>query len=367
MTAGAYLDWNATAPLRPEARAALLSALDVLGNPSSIHAFGRRARRIVEDARDAVAMLVGAAGAETIFTGSGTEANNLALMGTDRVQALVLATEHASVLEARPDSIRLPVDRNGVIDLQALDRLLSQNGPAIVSVQAANNETGVIQPLENVSRIVHEHGGLLHSDMVQAVGRCPLDMEELGIDLATLSAHKIGGPQGIGALVVRSGVALSPLLRGGGQERRRRAGTENVAGIAAFGAAAAAAIRDLDDFTAIIRLRNRIETAVAEVPGAIVFGVNASRIANTSCIALPGVSAETQLMALDLAGIAVSTGAACSSGTVKVSHVLAAMGVAPEVAGSAIRVSMGWETTDTEVDRFIAAWRRLAERATRAV
>lgn len=366
MPAGAYLDWNATAPLRPEARAALSSALDLLGNPSSVHGFGRRARKVVEDARESVAALVGAVPADVIFTAGGTEANNLALGGTGLPRRLVLATEHASVLDVEPEAGRVPVTGDGLIDLPALDAMLAAGGAALVSVQAVNNETGVIQPLDRVAAIVHARGGLLHSDAVQAAGRLPLDMAAGDVDLLTLSAHKIGGPQGVGALVVRPGVPLAPLLRGGGQERRRRAGTENVAGIAGFGAAAAAARQGLADYAGIARLRDRIEAAAGGVPGTVVFGAGAPRVANTSCVALPGVPAESQLMALDLAGIAVSTGAACSSGTVRVSHVLTAMGADPALARCAIRVSLGWTTTEAEADRFIEAWRRLAAKAARA-
>ncbi|QJE72496.1 cysteine desulfurase [Aerophototrophica crusticola] len=358
-----YLDWNATAPLRPEARAALVASLDLPGNPSSVHGFGRRARRVVEDARARVAALVNVPPSQVVFTASGTEANNLALRATGVARRLVLATEHASVLEARPDVEVVPVHPDGLVDLDALARLLAGGpGPALVSVQAANNETGVIQPLGDVAALARAHGAFLHSDGVQVAGRLPLDLMALGVDLFTLSAHKIGGPQGVGALVAAPRVGLEPILRGGGQERRQRAGTENVAGIAGFGAAAEAAMHDLDAYARLADLRDRLEERLLEaVPEAVIFGRSAARLPNTTCVALPGIPAETQLMRFDLAGIAVSSGAACSSGKVKASHVLTAMGAGANLAGSAIRVSLGWTTTEAELDRFASTWVAMAK------
>lgn len=361
-----YLDWNATAPLRAPARAAMIAALDGVGNPSSIHGFGRKARRTVEDARDQVAALAGVPAAQVTFTGGGTEANNQALaLATRHGRRLLLgATEHPSVLEcAGPDSALIPVRADGLIDLDALDRLLAM-GPALVSVQAVNSETGIIQPLADIATLVHRHGGWLHSDAVQAVGRIPFDTTALGLDLVTLSAHKIGGPQGVGALLAAPMIPLSPLLRGGGQERRMRAGTENVAGIAGFGAAAEAARTGLTDFQTIAHLRDRLEQEVlAAAPWVRVIGADGPRVANTSCLALPGQPANSQLMAFDLAGIAVSAGSACSSGKVKTSPVLAAMGFDEAVAGSAIRVSLGWETVEADIDRFLSCYLPLAARA----
>ncbi|WP_114393617.1 cysteine desulfurase family protein [Oleisolibacter albus] len=362
-----YLDWNATAPLRPEARAALLAALDLTGNPSSVHGPGRKARRLVEDARDAVAALVGAPSSWVVFTGSGTEANNLALRVSGMRRRLVLATEHASVLEAAPEAERLPVGPDGLIDLEALRRALSVGAPTLVSVQAANNETGVLQPLPAVAALVRAAGGVLHSDGVQAAGRIPLDLAASGVNLLTVSSHKIGGPQGVGALLVAPQINLDPLVRGGGQERRQRAGTENVAGLAGFGAAAAAARRDLDGYAALAILRDRLEERVlAAAPEAVIFGRAAPRVANTSCIALPGVGAESQLMQFDLAGIAVSSGAACSSGKVKSSHVLRAMGADDGLAASAIRVSLGWSSKGEDIDRFVSTWLSMRARSRRA-
>jgi len=353
-----YLDYNATAPLRPEAAAAIARALEVTGNPSSVHRFGRAARRIVEDAREAVAALVGAAPGGVIFTSGGTEANNLALAGCGRRRLLVSAGEHDSVLQAAPDAVRVPLTAAGTVDLAALEALLGEAaGDALVSVQLANNETGVIQPIAAVADCAPRHGALVHCDAVQAGGRIPVELGALGADLLSLSAHKIGGPQGVGALILAGDLELAPLLRGGGQERRRRAGTENVAGIAGFAAAARAAARDLPRQAALAALRDRLEAGVRGLaPEAVVLGAESPRLANTSCIAVAGLSAETQVMALDLAGVAVSSGAACSSGKVAPSRVLAAMGVDPALADAAIRVSLGWASEPSDIDHFLDAW-----------
>ena len=354
-----YLDWNATAPLRAEAAAAVAAALARCGNPSSVHRQGREARGEVERARAAVAALVGAPAASVVFTSGGTEANPLALLGSGRARVLVSAVEHSSVLGAVPAAERLPVDGDGRVDLSALRALLADDPrPALVSVMAANNETGIIQPVAEAAALAHAHGALFHCDAVQAAGKLALSLAATGADLLTLSAHKLGGPPGIGALVVADRVALAPLLRGGGQERGRRAGTENRPGIAGFAAAAAAC--DPAEYAAVGRLRDRLEAALADE--AVIVGATAPRLPNTSAIAMPGVPAETQVIALDLDGVMVSAGAACSSGKVGPSHVLAAMGVAPEIAGSTIRVSLGWSTGEAEIAHFIAAWRALRRR-----
>jgi cysteine desulfurase len=363
-----YLDYNATAPVRPEASTAVTAALALVGNPSSVHGFGRRARKCVEDAREAVAALIGAAPADIVFTGSGTEANALALSGAGRKRILVSAIEHDSVLAAAaaldPDAPRIPATRDGTVDLEALDRLLAERGSeALVSVMLANNETGVIQPVAEIARRAHAAGALVHCDAVQAAGKIPVDVGALGADLLSLSAHKLGGPQGVGALYVSERIALAPALRGGGQERGRRAGTENVPGIAGFGAAAAAARRDLGAFARVAELRDKLEAAVlARSNRARIAGAGVRRLPNTSCIVLPGVASETQVMALDLAGVAVSAGSACSSGKVRTSHVLAAMGLPAEEAASAIRVSLGWASQSADVDRFVEAWSAMAAR-----
>ncbi|ALG72108.1 cysteine desulfurase [Azospirillum thiophilum] len=365
---GIYLDHNATTPLKPEVKAAMVQAMDLVGNPSSVHAFGRSARRAVDEARAAVAALVGAKPAQVLFTGSGTEANNFALRGFPGRPVLTSAIEHESVLAACPDALRFGVIRDGIADLDQLDRRLAEGGPALVSLMLVNNETGVIQPVADAARIARAHGALIHCDAVQAAGRLPLSLPALGVDLMTLSAHKLGGPTGVGALILADGLEPEALIRGGGQERRKRAGTENLLGIVGFGAAARLA---LDEPAAegmraadLAALRDRLEReALAAVPQARVMGAGAGRVANTSCLMLPGLPGETQVMTLDLAGVAVSAGSACSSGKVKPSHVLAAMGEDERSAASTIRVSLGWTSDDEAVDRFLAAWTAMARRS----
>jgi len=364
MSRDIYLDYNATAPLRPEALAAMAAALAETGNASSVHRFGRRARKRVEDAREAVAALVGAASAAVVFTSGGTEANNLALAGAGRERLLVSDIEHDSILAAAPAAERIPVGPDGVVRLDALAALLqADRRPALVAVMLANNETGVEQPLAELALLAHAHGALVHADAVQAAGKIRIDFAALGADLMALSAHKLGGPQGVGALLVRDGLAVSPQLRGGGQERGLRAGTENVAGIAGFGAAAAAARRGLPGYARLAALRGRLEEGIRALsPGTHFFGREGPRLANTACFTMPGVASETQLIALDLAGIGVSAGSACSSGKVRASHVLRAMGASEAEASCAIRVSLGWLTTGEEIERFIAAWGELYNR-----
>ena len=366
-----YLDWNATAPARPEAVKAVVRAMAEVGNASSVHGFGRAARRLVEDARAEVAALVGAEPANVIFTSGGTEANNLALRGCGDRRLIVSAVEHGAVLA--PALLRdagaaiLPVDGEGVVDLEALEEALRATGkPALVSVMRANNETGVLQPVAEVAAIAHRHDALVHCDAVQAAGKIPFDMAALGVDLASFSAHKLGGPQGVGALVLGRDMALDAQNIGGGQERGRRSGTENVAGIAGFGAAAKAARESLADYARIALLRDEIERRTSTVAqDRRVLGAGAPRLPNTSNLTMPGVKAETQVMALDLDGVAVSAGSACSSGKVSASHVVAAMGVPDDEALTAIRVSLGWSSTAADVDRFVEAWRAVFERCGR--
>lgn len=372
MDCSAYLDHNATTPIRPEAIAAVRHVLDLVGNPSSVHRHGRVLRRLVERAREQIAALVGAVPGEVVFTSGGTEANALAIRGCGRERVLVSAVEHASVLGAVAGAERIPVDVDGVVDLAALAAMLATDPhPALVSVMLVNNETGVVQPVEEVVRIARAHGALVHCDAIQAAGKIAVEVGSLDVDLLSLSGHKLGGPAGCGALIVRGGVTLTPLLRGGGQEGGRRAGTENVPGIAGFGAAAEAAAGQLGYAGELAILRDRIERRLREIaPEAQILGAGAPRVANTSCIATPGMAAETQVIALDLAGVAVSAGAACSSGTITASHVPAAMGVDDAVAGSAIRISLGWTSREHDVDRFLDAWqalyRRVGERCRRS-
>ena len=363
MSSPAYLDWNATAPLRPEVMGAMAEALQRTGNPSSVHRWGREARQAIERARAQVAALVGAAAAEVIFTSGGTEANHLALRGVNGRRILVSAVEHDSIREAVPEATVIPVMPSGVVDLAALEALLATDArPALVSIMLANNETGAIQPIAEGVRIAQAHGALFHCDAIQGAGKIPLDFAALGADLISISAHKLGGPQGVGALVVREGVPLGGLQRGGGQERGRRAGTENLPGIVGFGVAAATA-REGDPSTVIAPLRDAAQAALTAVaPDAPVFAMDAPRLPNTLCIGMLGVPASTQVMALDLAGVMVSAGAACSSGKVRRSHVLTAMGASTEEAESAIRVSLGWSTTADEIGRLVDAWTALYRR-----
>ena len=364
MESGAYLDWNATAPLRAEAAAAMAEALARTGNPSSVHRWGRAARQAVERARAQVAALVGAAPAEVIFTSGGTEANDLALLGIRDRHVLISAIEHDSVREAVRDATVIPVTSTGLVDLAALEALLAaERRPALVSIMLANNETGAIQPVAEAAAIARAQGALLHCDAIQGAGKIPVDFRALGVDLLSISAHKLGGPQGVGALVARDGVSLTALQRGGGQERGRRAGTENGPGIVGFGVAAELAGRDSRSGTAIAQLRDHAEAALTAVaPDARVFAQESPRLPNTLSIGMPGVPASTQVMALDLAGVMVSAGAACSSGKVRRSRVLSAMGASPEEAESAIRVSLGWSTTPAEVERLVDAWGALYRR-----
>lgn len=373
-----YLDWNATTPLRPEARAALAAAWDICGNPSSVHAEGRQARRFVEDARAAVAGAVGAQPQDVVFASGGTEANALALTpglrrgtGLPVRRLLVSAIEHASVLAGGrflSDTIgTVAVTGSGLLDLADLRAKLDGRPPALVSVMLANNETGAVQPVAEVADIVHAARGLLHVDAIQAFGRIPFDLGGLKADLVTLSAHKIGGPKGVGAVVLAERLqGLEPLLRGGGQELGRRAGTENVAGISAFGAAAKVAVAALQDEADRLQgLRDRLEHGLRQTEGMIVFSEDVPRLPNTTLFAVPGLKAETAVIGFDLAGIAVSSGSACSSGKVQPSHVLAAMGFGRELAQGAVRVSLGWSTSEADIDLALKAWRKLANTLTK--
>ncbi|MDP1841660.1 MAG: cysteine desulfurase family protein [Reyranella sp.] len=357
MSAFAYLDHNATSPLRPAAFDAMVEALQAGGNPSSVHRSGRAARARIDAARRQVAALIAARPTEIVFTSGGTEANNLALAGAGRRRVLVSAVEHDSVLKAARGMEIMPVDGDGIVNLGVLEKSLAASAePALVSVMFANNETGVLQPIADVVRVAHAAGALVHCDAVQGAGKAPIDFRGLGVDYLSLSAHKLGGPAGIGALAVRNGAPFVPDRLGGGQESNRRAGTENVAGISGFGAAAAEASSGL----ATMEWRNRLETALREIaPSARVYGAGADRLPNTTCISMPGVRAETQVMAFDLAGICVSAGAACSSGKVTRSAVLLAMGVEPAEAETAVRISFGWNTVSEDIERLIAAWRDL--------
>jgi cysteine desulfurase len=383
MTDRIYLDWNATAPLRPGARAAILAALDQVGNPSSVHAEGRAARHLVETAREAVAALVGADARNVIFTSGGTEANALALtpaiertgyegLGGALGRLLVSAIEHPSVRSggrfAQGSVEEIAVTGDGLVDLADLERRLGGPGgaPALVSIMHANNETGVVQPIAAAADLVHAAGGLLHVDAVQTAGRIACNIKALKADFVTVSSHKLGGPQGAGALVKVTEALhfVDPLLKGGGQERGSRAGTENVAAIAGFGAAAREAGAALtEEGRHVAALRQRLEAGLRDAaPETVIFAAGTERLPNTILFAVPGHKAETLLIGLDLAGIAASSGSACSSGKVTASHVLEAMGVASALAAGAIRLSLGRNTTESEVEGFLIAWRKLLSR-----
>ena len=365
MAALIYLDYNATAPLHDAARTALIAALP-LGNPSSFHGAGRSARAAIEKDRAALAKAVNAKPANVIFTAGATEANHLALKGLKAARILVSAIEHDAVLANALNATRIPVLPNGIVDLGALENML-QESPArtLVAIMAANNETGVIQPIADIAALCQQYGALLHVDAVQAFGRLPIDLAAWGADSIALSAHKAGGPKGIGCLIARDHLPLGAQIKGGGQEQNRRAGTENVPAIAGFGAVAAI-INDLIARQDELRtLQTHLEQALADIAGVTIYGQNASRLTNTTLLTLDGAPSATQLMALDIAGFAVSSGSACSSGKVKPSHVLSAMGVTDDLASCALRISTGPGTTKDDIDLFIAVFRRMATSLTK--
>ena len=360
-----YLDHNASSPLRAEARAAVVAALDVVGNPSSVHAEGRRARAVIETARTAVAALVGARPADVVFTSGASEANATVVSGGwDTIY--LSALEHDSVGAAARRSgarvVDVPVSVDGTFDAAAFTALVNASatqsrGRALVCLQLANNETGVVQPVAAVAAIARQNGVRVHADAVQAPGRLAVNCATLGVDYLTLSAHKLGGPKGVGALVIVDGAPLGALIAGGGQERGRRAGTENISAVAGFGAAARLALQDLADVARLRRIRDQFEQRVLAVtPGAVLVGCGAQRLANTSCVALAGFAAETAVIRMDLAGVAISAGAACSSGKVGQSAVLMAMGLPADLARAAIRVSFGHTSTVEDADAFLSAW-----------
>ncbi|MGQ3213859.1 MAG: cysteine desulfurase family protein [Shinella sp.] len=374
-----YLDWNATAPLLPAAREACVAALDMVGNPSSVHGEGRALRMLVESARRDVAALVNTAPAHVIFTSGATEAANLALTPTYRMGRTPLAIGHLYVSEIEHPAIReggrfsrenvttIPVTPAGIVDLDALEAVLQTHDKAkglpMVAVMLANNETGIVQPVKAAAEIVRRHGGLLVVDAVQAVGRMPVDIEVLDADFLIVSSHKLGGPKGVGALVSRGEVLMpAPLIRGGGQEKGHRSGTENPAALAGFAAAARAAVTDLvERNTLIADLRDALEAGMRTATNDIIIhGADGERVANTSFFSLPGLKSETGQIAFDLEGIALSAGSACSSGKVGQSHVLAAMGFDAALGG--LRVSLGSGSTTADVERFLAAFSRIVSR-----
>lgn len=357
-----YLDHNATTPIRENAMVAMVAALTEVGNPSSIHHYGRTARKHVENARKKIADTLDVSSGQVFFNSGATEGNNTIIKGFSGKRILISATEHPSVIDAGVKCDIIPVLSSGLIDMGALKSMVAENPPALVSVMLVNNETGVIQPVAEISKIAKSVGALVHCDAVQGYGRLNFTRESLGVDFLTLSSHKIGGPQGVGALVMSAGTALPKLLEGGGQERRSRAGTENTAGIAGFGVAAAEAVADISKFAGLAALRQRIETEILKSPRVKIYGLDAPRVANTISCTINGIASDTLLMAFDIEGIAISSGSACSSGTVKISHVLKAMGMDGKNPAAALRISLGHTTTEQDIEQFIKVWNTLHAR-----
>ncbi|MBM3618912.1 MAG: cysteine desulfurase [Alphaproteobacteria bacterium] len=361
-----YLDYNATTPVRPEVAARVAALLAEPHNASSVHFYGREGKKYLENARETIARAVNAFKNEIVFTSSGTEANNFVLRAEASRRILVSAIEHSSIVKTVPDAERIPVDSRGMVQVDALAEMLrKEQKPALVSVMLANNETGVIQPIAEIVKACRASGvdTLVHTDAAQALGKIPVDFSGLGVDMMTISAHKLGGTHGAAALVLRNDLPIKPLLTGGGQELGRRAGTENVAAVSGFGLAVELAMQDVAQQA---RVRGWLDTLEEELlaysEGAIVFGRGVPRLPGTTCISMPGVSSETQLMSFDLANIAVSAGSACSSGRIESSHVIRAMGYDNAVATTAIRISGGWNTTEDDIRRIAAEWKKLYDR-----
>lgn len=360
-----YLDFNASTPLRPKVKETIIASLESYGNPSSIHSFGRKSKAMIENARDVIANKIGVKPSQVVFTSGGTESNNFCLNAAIKSgkEILVSAIEHESIKRFYPAATLIEVDSDGVIRLDHLKELFSarKQGSVFVSVMLANNETGVIQPIQEIATLVRAHGSRMHCDAVTAFTKTPLDYISLGVDYISLSAHKIGGPKGIGALIVRTDEQLPAYLLGGGQEKGHRAGTENLLGIAGF--AKAVEESKHDSWSAIADLRDRLEANILSYcPHAPIYGKSALRLPNTSLIGMPGVEAIKQIMAFDLEGYAVSAGSACSSGKIEPSKTLLASGFNPREAQEAIRISLGWNTTPDETDHFFLMWQHIYNR-----
>jgi cysteine desulfurase len=366
MNSNLYFDYNATAPLKKEVVELMCNLLPQTGNASAVHKYGRDARKVIEDAREQVAELAGTHPNQVTFTSGATEANNAIINAFKDEKILVSAIEHPSVLSAAQNAEKIPVTKDGVIDLDILKEMLESGpSPKLISVMLVNNETGAIQPVKEISTMAKKiHPDIhIHTDAVQAAGRIKIDMPSLGVDYLTLSAHKMGGPQGVGALLIAPGARAARLIVGGGQEKRQRAGTENTAGIAGFGLACELAIRDLVKFQSLETLREKLENGLKEVaPELVLYSTNVNRVANTLAMSLPGIATKTQVMSLDLDGIAISGGSACSSGKEGSSHVAQAMDVPKEQIIGASRVSIGWDTKETDIDEFIKAWSKMYQR-----
>jgi len=365
-----YLDHHATTPLLDDAKQAMAAAFDHVGNPSSIHSAGRAAKALVDQARAQVLGLVSGCAGRLVFTSGGTEANNLAIRGgaagNHAVRLIVGPTEHDAVAAVVKTSdlpvTILPCDQDGIVDLQALEAALAAGeGRALVSIMAVNNEVGTIQPIDKVSALCQAHDALLHVDAIQATGKVELTPLAFAADFLSLAAHKIGGPMGVGALHIRNGIELTQIQHGGGQEQGARGGSENLLGIVGFGAAATQVAASIDDQPRLLALQQGLEAQLVAA-GGIIVGAGAPRVATCTAVVMPGVKAETQLMNFDLEGICVSSGSACSSGKVGTSTTLAAMGLATEQAKCVIRISMGWTTTQDDIDRFVEVWRTINDR-----
>lgn len=373
-----YFDHNATTPVAPEVSDAMMRVLtSEFGNPSSVHHFGQRAKGLLDDARTEIAALIGGEPSEVVFTSGGTEADNFALRGgaealepTGRKHLIASSIEHEAVIVTLKALARrgwkttlLPVDATGIVKPETLAEALTDD-TAIVSVMHANNEIGTVQPIAELARLAHARGALFHTDAVQSIGKIPVDVRTLGVDLLALSAHKFNGPKGAGALWIKRGTRLTAILTGGKHERTRRAGTENVAGIAGLGVAAQVARRKLAaDAVRVAALRDRLERDVlARVPGTAVNGALQPRVPNTTNISFEGIEAESLLIALDLEGVAVSTGSACSSGTLEPSHVLRAMGLPSHRTQNSIRISLGLGNSEADVDYFLEKLPRVVEK-----
>lgn len=362
MTLPAYLDYNASAPAKPRVLEAMFDVLKETGNASSIHFYGRNARKHVEAARLQLARALDVGPQQIVFNSGATEGNNTIIKGFAGKRILVSAIEHPSILESGVAVEQIAVTRDGIIDLESFEQQISKGeAPSLISIMLVNNETGVIQPVAEAAAIAKRYGALVHTDAVQALGRIPFTRESLGVDFITLSSHKIGGPQGAGAICFAAKAPLPKLMHGGGQERRQRAGTENVAAIAGFGLAADLAISEMPSFQALSSLRDKLETQLLQKSDVTIYGQKTARVSNTTSFSLTDAPSETQLMNYDLSGVCVSSGSACSSGTIKPSHVLLAMGASEEDAKCAIRVSLGWNSTEKDIEKFLEAWNKISK------
>lgn len=359
-----YLDYNATAVVRPEVISLVTKVMGEVGNASSVHSYGQRARKYVEDARGQVASLCQVKPEQVIFTSGATESINTILSGYRHHPVLISAIEHPAVMASAPHAIKIPVTSEGVIDMTAYQNLLKDHKPAMVSVMLVNSETGVIQPVSNMAKMAHDMGALFHTDAVQGAGRMDISLDKLGVDFISLSAHKMAGPQGVGAIIFRENLDIPKFMLGGGQEKNCRAGTHNTAGIAGMGLAVELALKNISKYDEIKNLRDYLEIEIRKITNqAIIYGANAPRVGNTCNVGFNAIPAQTQMMALDLDGIAVSSGSACSSGAFKSSHVLLAMGADKIAAKSALRISLGWATTSADIDAFLKSWSKIITKA----